>query len=425
MARVTVLGAGIAGLSAARHAADAGYETALFEKRIRSGGLLDHFTVKGFRFDTGVHFGFSKNDAYQKVIDQTERYTHRPEAYNYEGGRWIKHPVQNNLYPLPVKEKVEAIKSFLERPPLQEGADYRQWLQGQFGRVIAERFPGRYTRKYWTVAPEMLSTDWVGNRLYRPSLEEVLFGAMTDETPQTYYLRELYYPKRGGFRAFLEPLEQNLDLRVGKEAVRIDSGRKTVYFRDGSCEHYELLVSSVPLPELINMLEGVPAAVKEAAESLWATEMTIVSVGLKREDAGPHLWFYIYDEEILPARVHAPYLKSPDNVPDGCSSLQFEVYSSRRKPLAIEKEKLCGHVAGVLEKMGLASRKDILFTDCRSVDYANVVFDRGMVARRDLALEHVRERGILPVGRFGEWDYLWTDQCYLSGARVLDALAVL
>jgi len=418
MAEILVLGGGVSGISAAYHARQAGREAVIFEARERYGGLLDHFHKEGYRFDNAVHFAFSKNEAYSEVLKKADLLTHRPEPYNYEQGRWLKHPVQNNLFPLPVEEKVEAIKGFIERPAQTEDPDYRQWLYEQFGKVIADRFPVRYTDKYWTVPPEKLSTIWIGNRLYRPSLDEVLYGAMTDSTPQTYYLPEMFYPRRGGFRAILDQLVKGLDLRTGKEAVRIDPSRRFVECRDGTREYYEYLISSVPLPEMGEMVEGAPEAVKEAASGLWATSIALVSIGLKVPEAGDHLWFYVYDRSILPARVHAPYRKSPDNVPEGCSSLQFETYFSRYKPLELSEETLVDHVAGAAEKMGLLDRTDIAVTDCRILPYANVVFERGMSAKRRVVLDFLTEQGILPVGRFGEWDYLWSDQSYLSGKKV-------
>jgi protoporphyrinogen oxidase len=417
MAQVTVLGGGVAGISAAWHAGRVGLDASVFEAKKRWGGLLDHFMVDGFRFDNAVHFAFSSNEPYRALLEKTPHITHRPEPYNYENGHWLKHPVQNNLYPLPPDEKVAAIKSFIDRPGQDPKADYRQWLHQQFGEYIAERFPMRYTEKYWTVAAEQLSTDWIGNRLYRPTLDEVLFGAMTDQTPLTYYLQEMLYPERGGFRAFLEPLVKEIDLHLGKKAIRINPKIRCVEFEDGTSEHYDHLVSSIPLPELARMVEDVPAAVTGAAETLWATSVALVSLGFSCPQAGDHLWFYIYDRNILPARVHAPYRKSADNAPAGCSSLQFETYFSRHCPLKVSPDQLVTHVGETIEKMNLASRKDIIATDFRILPYANVAFDHNMVSKRDYILEYIKSLGIITVGRFGEWDYLWSDQSFLSGSK--------
>lgn len=418
MAEILILGGGIAGISAAWHAVKAGREAVVFEARERWGGLLDNFERQGFRFDHAVHFAFSNNSEYRDLLKLTESISHRPEPYNFEQGCWLKHPVQNNLYPLPVEDRVAAIKSFIERPEAVETSNYRQWLNQQFGEVIAGRFPARYTEKYWTVDASELSTVWIGNRLYRPKLEEVLFGAMTDRTPSTYYLKEMFYPLKGGFRSYLKPLVQDVEILTGKKAIRIDPQKKYVECSDGSREYYQYLVSSVPLPEMINMLEIVPEDVKKAAASLWSTSVALVSLGFNQPLNSEHLWFYIYDRDIPPARVHAPGQKSPDNVPPGCSSLQFETYYSRYKPLTYSPEELTELVINAVEQMKLASCRDIVVTDYQVLPHANVVFDRGMTERRDYVLDFIDTKNILPVGRFGRWDYLWADQSFLSGKQV-------
>lgn len=426
MAEIVVIGSGVAGLAAAYHARQTGHEVTVFEAKDRWGGLLDHFMVDGFRFDSGVHFAFSSNEEFRGLIEKTEYKIHKPEPYNYEQGQWLKHPVQNNLYPLPVDDKVKAIKSFVERPAQTfVHENYRQWLDQQFGTVIAGRYPARYTEKYWTVKAEKLSTEWVGNRLYRPSLDEVLFGALSDQTPQTYYLQEMLYPRRGGFRAFLDPLIPGLNLQLDSKIVKVDQHKRYVELRNGNREYYSLLVSSAPLPELVLMMDSVPATVREAAASLWATSIVLISLGFDRPNAGKHLWFYIYDHDIYPSRVHAPYRKAAENAPPGCSSLQFEIYYSQYRPLPASPEGLIEHVIAAAEKMKLAPRTAVKVADYRVLPYANVVFDLGMTAKRDHILDYIRQCGIFPVGRFGLWDYLWSDQSYLSGSRITGQLDML
>ena len=419
MAEVLVIGGGVAGMSAAWHAKKASREAVIFEAEQSWGGLLNHFTCQGYRFDQGVHFAFSSNEDFRLLLEKTAYHVHRPEPYNYEQGRWLKHPVQNNLYPLPVAEKIEAIKSFINRPDQDTKVKhYRQWLDQQFGEVIAGRFPARYTEKYWTVPAERLGVEWVGNRLYRPTLEEVLYGAMTDQTPQTYYLKEMLYPRSGGFKAFLEPLAAKLKVQKGKKVIKVNTARQYVECADGTKEYYGLLASSAPLPELVKMLDNPPREVKEAAEQLWATSIALVSVGFKLPRVGEHLWFYIYDHELLPARVHAPYRKAADSVPEGKSSLQFEIYFSRYKPLPGSAEEITEHVLQAVEKMQLAPRSAVTVVDFRILPYAFVVFDRGMITRRQLVLDYIKRKKIIPVGRFGLWDYLWSDQSFLSGKAV-------
>lgn len=420
MSGIVILGAGIAGISAAYHAKMNKYECTVYEARNSYGGLLDNFIVDGFRFDNAVHLSFTKDEYVQKIFDQTPYIIHKPNPYNFEGGKWLKHPVQNNLFPLPELERIEAIKSFIDRPNKGETDNYYTWLVQQYGKYITDRFPAKYTKKYWTIEAEILSTDWVGNRMYRPSIDEVLFGAMTEETPITYYAQEMRYPQKGGYKSFIEPLVSEYTIQLNKKAVCIDAEKHYVEFESGEKIYYEKLISTIPLPEIIKMIKNVPDNISRVAKQLWATSVALVSVGFNRPDVAKNLWFYIYDEDIAAARIYSPSIKSPDNCPNGCSSMQFEMYFSANKPLNMDNSNLIEHVVSSLATMNLANREDIVVSDCRMIPYGNVVFERGTAEKRKVVIDYLKSIGINVAGRFGEWDYLWSDQSLLSGKNVVE-----
>lgn len=422
MADIKILGAGIAGVSANYHAEKLGYTCEIFEAAGRFGGLVDNFKVGGFRFDKAVHLSFTNNEYVRSIFDNVDYLRHKPQAYNYGDGYWLKHPVQNNLYPLKIDEKILAIESFINRPPIMDDSDYGNWLVSQYGNYIAEKYPQRYTQKYWSVPANQLSMDWVGNRMYKPSLKEVLTGAMTDETPNTYYAKEMRYPRIGGYRTFIENIASVCNIQFNKRAIRIDAKRKLIEFIDGSQTYYEHLISTIPLPELIKIIDDVPSNIKNAANDLWATSIELVSIGFNRPDIAKYLWFYIYDEDIAAARAYSPNLKSPDNVPENCSSLQFEIYHSQYKPLKMLKDELIEHIVSSLSKMKIADKVDIKVIDCRNLPYGNVVFDKGMTAKRSIVRSYLGKIGIETAGRFGEWDYLWSDQSLLSGKKAIERI---
>lgn len=87
---------------------------------------------------------------------------------------------------------------------------------------------------------------------------------------------------------------------------------------------------------------------------------------------------------------------------DDYRAIQFEIYHSRHKPLAMGTEDLIEHVISHAERLELARRADVVVADYRTLPYGNVVFDLGMVEKRDFVLDYIKHNGILPVGRFGE-----------------------
>jgi len=411
-----ILGAGISGIAA-------GYKLEntlpIFEARDRYGGLCDNFTIEGFRFDYAIHLSFTENPIVKVVFGSVPYIAHYPDAKNYCEGSWAKHPIQNNSYGFPIDERIRIIKSFMNRSIEPSIKNYRDWLRFSYGDYFSETYPERYTRKYWCCESTELSTNWIGNRMYRPSIEEVLFGAMTDETPNTYYANEMRYPAKGGYRAFFEHLAENQDIRLNHRLTWFDPVNKEMRFENGEEFSYDAIISSLPLPEIIKAIPNCPERVVNAAKKLNWTSVCLVSIGFRKELPFPSLWFYVYDESIPFARAYSPGMKSGDNVPQGKSSLQCEIYYTPNKPLGFEDNALIDKVLSSLEVMNLAHVSDVELVDVRHVKYANVIFSHDMERNRKTVHEYLDEHGVINIGRFGRWDYLWSDQSFMTGFNVV------
>lgn len=422
MPSLSILGAGIAGLAASAEAVKLGLSPHVYEAGPRPAGLLDSIEVDGFRFDHAVHLSFAEAPEARGYFDQTKYQTHGSSSRCTDDGLWFKHPVQNNLYPLPVDEKVRLIAGFVNRPNL-EVYSYEDWLIYQYGQAIAEKYPIRYTQKYWRTPASSLGVDWIGPRMHRTELPELLRGALTDETPNVYYAKEMRYPLQGGYRAFLGPLLASADISLNHCVSRVDPVRRCVHFKHGAVLAYEHLLSTIPLPELVALTDGVPDDIRADSQRLVATSVDLVSIGFKRPDVPKDLWFYIYDDDLWAARAYAPSLKSADNAPPGRSSIQFEIYSSAQQPLHRSAAELIDNCVYALAKLGLAGADDICLTHHKHVRYANVIFDEGMEVRRDRVKAWLAGQQIHLAGRFGEWAYLWSHQAYQSGVDAVRRLA--
>ncbi len=420
-AELLILGGGIAGLGAAAAAREAGLAALVLEAAARPGGLLDSFEIDGYRFDNAAHLSFTAEPEALALFDETPSLAHDAISFCWDHGVWLRHPVQNNLFPLPVDERVALIQG-LVAAPTGRIANYQDWLVQQYGVPIATRWPLVYTEKYWSVPAAALGTEWIGPRMRKAALDEVLRGALAGDAPNTYYIKRMRYPVRGGYRAFLEPLIASAEIRCNAAVCTVDPAGREVALTDGTTLAYRSLISTLPLPALIGMMPDAPDAIRADAASLFATTVDLISVALARPPAAPSLWLYVYDRDILAARVHVPSWKSPENAPAGCGSLQFEIYASRRKPLAVAPAVLIENCLDAMERMGLAVRADVVFTHHKQLPWGNVVFDLGMEQRRDRVRDFVRGQGIGLAGRFGEWGYLWSDQALLSGRRAVRVL---
>lgn len=411
---VAILGAGIAGLAAAKKAQQLNLSAKVFEASNSVGGLLDNYTIKGYRFDNAVHLSFATETEVRSVFDSTDYYSHPSDSFCFDHDRWLKHPVQNNLSRLDIDTKVELLTSFVNRQESMKGDNYEQWLRHQYGDAISERYPLKYTKKYWQHDASELSITWIGNRMRRAEIDEILRGSYTDITPNTYYTKEMRYPKTGGFKSFLTPLIESTDIALEHQVDQIDLDNNRLYFSNGNFISFGKLVSSLPLPIIVDCLgTQVPDDILSATQQLKATSIDLVSVGFS-EDIIQDLWFYIYDNDILASRAYSPSKKSPDNAPTGCSSLQFEIYNPERES-RYTPEQIKENVRYALKKMGISNGDNIDFIHHKHIPWGNVIFTLGMETHRDKVLTFLSKHKVSSVGRFGEWDYLWSNQSFLSG----------
>ena len=410
-----IIGAGIAGLGAAHEFRRNNQSCLVLERNSSYGGLLDNFKIDGFRFDKFIHLSFTNSQEVREIFDKTPYIVHEPRSYNYYRGHWLKHPAQNNIYPLPFEEKSMIINGFKRRQSksVDEISNYEDWLRVQYGDYFAENFPLVYTKKYWTAEAKELETKWVGSRMYKPTIQEVIEGSETDDTPNTYYAKEMRYPKEGGYKSFLKPLRRGLDIRFGQRVISIDLKNKIIETSNGDLFQYVNVINTMPLPELIALINNAPLDVRQASQGLRYTSGAIISLGFNRPELADKLWYYIYDQDIPPARVYSPSMKSSDNCPEGCSSIQAEYYFNWES--GIDVGQILDKTTEKFIDMNLFSKENIVVKDIRIEKYANVMFDHDIYKNRTEVLNFIKSMGVLSAGRFGEWDYFWSDQSLVSG----------
>lgn len=410
-----ILGAGISGLAAGQKLKELNKDYLILEKSDSYGGLCDNFEIDGFRFDRFVHLSFAKDEKVRKFFDQVEYYTHIPNPSNYYHGTWIKHPAQNNLYPLSDGEKNIILEDMNQREKYKEGYqnNYENWLRYQFGDYFAEHFPMIYTKKYWGVEAKDLETKWVGSRIYRPSMEEIIEGMQTSDTPVTYYAKEMRYPKKGGFKSFLSSFGNEENIRYNEKVMKIDTNLQIVYTENNKYK-YNHLISSLPLPEYMHLIK-LDDNILYAVKQLHWTSGYIVSLGFEGDLKRKDLWDYIYDTDIWPARIYSPSEKSSENCPNGCSSIQAEIYFKDDNIPTKDKDEILSKTIKQLSKANIIDKNKLKVKDIRFEKYGNVIFDDNIYEARKIVRDYLNDLGIITIGRFGEWDYLWTDQSFLSG----------
>jgi protoporphyrinogen oxidase len=413
----------MAGFGAAYRLHAEGIRPVMYDKNGYHGGHTASFrSESGFLFDVGPHISYTKDpriqDLFAESVDQQYE-TLQISLNNYWRGYWPQHPVQLHLHGLPEDVVVKVIGDFVEvrQQPERPVTNYADWLLSSFGRTFAELFPMQYTRKYHTTTAENMTTDWLGPRIYRPSLEEMLRGAISPSAPQVHYITHFRYPSAGGFVNYLEKFVPLGNLKLNHELVSIDPRARILRFSNGHATNYDGLVSSVPLPDLVRMIQGTPRDVLDASRRLACSTCVIVNLGVNRADLSDAHMTYFYDEDICFSRLGFPHMLTSRNAPPGTGSIQAEVYFSEKyKPFTGSPNDWIEPVITDLRRCGLLREGDqILTRGAMLLRYANIIFDHDRKEALKTVHGYLDDLGIAYCGRYGDWGYMWTDESFKSG----------
>jgi protoporphyrinogen oxidase len=427
---VAVIGAGLAGLAAVSRLDARGCQAVAYEASDDWGGHARSEDCEGFVFDEGPHVSFTPDPEVRRLFESgAGDVCDIPfSCTNIYRGRRIAHPVQCHLNAVPPDLAAACVLDLIKaRRHAAVLRTYREWCVDAFGETFTREFAAVYTRKYWTVALEALTTDWIGRRVYRPSLEDVVKGALAATADGGFhYLSTVRYPRRGGFRAFARRLYRPDRIVFNKAVAALDPRARVLHFADGTASTYDQVVSTMPLPTLVHCIGRaipVPEGILRAAEQLLCTSLVLVDIAVDLPDFWPaHHIAYVYDEDVACSRISFPHLLSPENCPPGKGSIQAEIYFSRARPLTAPPSVLAEQTVDDLVRLGVLPRRaDVRWMRHRVVPHANVVFTPERAPALAEILPWLKMLDVAVAGRYGEWAYYWTDDAVRSGWRAADA----
>lgn len=423
--KVIVIGAGLAGLSAAYHL-KLPYE--IYEKEGEVGGLCRSLKVDGFIFDQAIHIFYTRDDYVSSLVKKLlgkSLVSQSKSAWVYSRGVLTPYPFQANTYGLPqevVKECIMGLIKVKYESDSREVKNFEDWVYATFGEGIAKHFMLPFNRKMWGVDLREMSFDWIKDRVLQPSLEEVIAGALGVQEKPFGPNAQFLYPREGGIgvlpRSFL-PYLKNVNLRT--EISGIGLREKVICLRDGRKRRYDFLISSLPLPNLINLIDEVPPQVRKAALGLKCNSIIAINLGVDRERISDKHWIYFPEDKYIFHRLSFPMNFSPGMAPKGKSSLTVEVSTTEEKK--IDAEGVEERVREDLIACKILREKDrIIAQNIIVLRPAYIIYDHKRKENLEIVHKFLRAQNIYPCGRFGEWEYLNMDHSILSGKRVAEGI---
>jgi protoporphyrinogen oxidase len=434
---VVVLGGGLAGLTLGSVLGD---RAVVIERNDRPGGLVRTENFDGYWFDHVIHLlYFADREIERRVLDLvgTDFQPCPPVAYVELPEGTVRFPFQVNLAGLPAEARIQCISDFVEVTTSSGAAEpprnYEQLLRQTFGRMMCELFFLPYNRKTWLRDLQSLAPNGFQWNLARPSLTEVLRGALETGRHAIAYNARGWYPRplphapqRGMemlARAFASRIPH---LRLNQVVEEIDVASQLVHVRQNglrsSLRWREACVSTLPLPYTVRICRQAPPDLRRECANLLYNRVRSVALSIRgpRPKHTGH-WRYYVDESVCFTRLVYMCEFDPGMAPEGGWSLLAEV--PERGEFAPQPAKqLIEQVRSGLARVGAIP------SDCRivgehilDVEPAYVVFTPQNAEIVDRALIFLRSVGIEPLGRYGRWEYSSMAQVMGDAFRWADA----
>jgi UDP-galactopyranose mutase len=431
MSENIILGAGLSGLSAAFHL-QKNYR--IYEKNNKAGGLCRSEKEGSYVFDYGPHILFPKYSHIKELIKSLLKenlHIQAREAWIYHKfcDKYTRFPFQAHLYGLPIPVVKECILGLFNAIQKDKNStspikNYKEWILSIFGEGIAKHLMIPYANKLWTVPPKDMNFQWVKHRIPRPKIEDVLEGALSDNPRLFGFNTEFWYPYKGGIEALpLSFLNSAKNLSLSKTATYIHTQKKYVEFNGDEKIPYRNLISTIPLPEIIKLVDQAPDDVKKAAQDLKHNSVLCVNLGIEREKISNKHWIYFYEEDFCFHRISFPMNFSPYVAPEKKSSITTEISYSRYK--SIHKENIIERAREDLIKSQILLPEDeIEASSVLDIPYAYIIYDHEHSKNVKKIHNFLRSHEIYPCGRFGEWEYFNMDDSIESGKKIAEEINI-
>ncbi len=417
--RGLIIGGGPAGLAVAHELQG---DTLVLEKEEEVGGLCRSVEQDGGFFDIGGHSFHTPHPHVRELVDGVldgGLFLQQRDARVFSHGTLLPYPFQKSFDAIPdpavvaeCEAGLRAVTQAAEGPPPR---NFEEFIVQKFGQGIAEHFMLPYNRKLWARDIKKISCEWTAERVAAPKGEQERFDTSGGARKPLQADTRVGYPQDGGFVEIFRALAHHVpEVQTDTEIVRVDPVGRVAHARDGRAFSWDFLVTTMPLPELVRVVEGTPAQVVAMADALeyMSLRVELLLVGRRLETEIQRI--YSADPDI-PAHKMAFNHNSSDGLrARDRHAIMCEVSLSPEKPVDVER--IADRQIEFFTDLGiLKGPEDIVWRSHVDVKYAYPVYTH----QRPELVAGIRgwleEHDIHTVGRFGDWEYINSDKCVHKG----------
>ncbi|MBX3272840.1 MAG: FAD-dependent oxidoreductase [Sandaracinaceae bacterium] len=411
--RILVVGAGVSGLGLADWLGSDDY--LILEADDEVGGYCKTVSRDGFVWDYSGHFFHFRHPEIERYLVARMKGQRvlevDKEARIHWKGALIDFPFQKNIHQLPKEDLLDAMHDLYFREA-REPENFREMLYCRFGRSIAEMFLVPYNEKLYATDLATLDVDAMGRFFPHADIDEVVrnFRAADNRS----YNSKFTYPE-GGAIQYVHALLEGVDSRrihLREALVRIDLDGRVAHTSEGRAIRYEHLVSSAPLPRLLEM-SGLP---HDASVFTW-NKVLVFNLGFDRKGPRGIHWIYYPQRELAFYRVGFY-----DNI-FGTERMSCYVEIGLPPDAEVDVESSRARVLEDLARAGLLDGHELVAWHSVVLDPAYVHITRRSIDEVARVRAVLEGHGVHSIGRYGGWTYCSIEDNLVEARALAERLA--
>ena len=429
---VAIIGAGLAGLTAAVYLERQKIPFILFESGPKLAGLaMSTKDDEGFCYDFGAHFITNRLAATIGIEDECENVARYGEGV-FLRGRFHSYPVGLLCQKRYVIAGLQArLKRVIKRQPPENAA---AWFRQKFGAALADEIAIPLAEA-WSGVPASDLAPSLGEKLPAGIVKTVwlrLAARLTGRPVACGYSREAresarvwhVYPKRGLGRIcekLSEGLKPFIRLNSPISQIQVENERVKSVNCLGEDIPCSAVISTAPLNVLGSLVRGTEKL--DGVRQFTYRPMTFVNLRLKGRDLLPQPVIWTPGDSFPFFRVTEPPASVPWLAPEGRTIITADIGCQSNDATWVMKEEALGELCiEHLARLIPDARQRYLGCRVLRTPVAYPVYHRRYEAERQRQESATGIEGLYSIGRNGEFAHILMEDVHLRAARTTRAV---
>lgn len=455
MKKITILGAGVTGLSAGLKLAQKGFDVTILENEQQVGGLAKTIKFNSTYVDIGPHSFFSEDKEIYYFVknlfdgEQNELPKVKRSVKMFFMNYYVDYPLsaKSILFQMgpiiPIKSFLSFCRSYISsifKKKVSANANIEDWAIENFGHFLYKNFFKPYTEQFWKINARDLSNKVIpaskkldfAKTLKHLFLNKYLEISKREPGSLNLVQREslpTFYPKKG-FGKISEKIAEKLVSSGGK--IKLNEKVESVIKNDEyfkiitNKQEYEsdIVISTLPIDNLVKMFSPVNENKKniEAAKKIGYLALKIVYLVISKKDFLKYQYCYFVGRPYN--RISNLNLFSDELNSKNHTTISLEISCLKDSPTWRSNDKeILDICIKNLEKDNILNKEEII--DSKVLTFPNVYpiyrnnYEKDL---KEIENEFRKIPNFYSIGRMGKFFYGDIDQMIRMGFNLSDKI---